>query len=66
MVEIPVKPEWKGKNLIELNLRKKYSVNVVAILDGDRVISGIDPEMPLAENMRLIVIAEIGKLDKLK
>ena len=66
MVEIPVKSEWRGKNLIELNLRKKYSVNVVAILDGDKVVSSIDPEMPLNDSMRLIVIAETGKLDKLK
>jgi trk system potassium uptake protein TrkA len=66
MVEIPVKPEWRGKNLIELNLRKKYSVNVVAILNGDDVISNIDPEMALNESMSLIVIAQTGKLDKLK
>lgn len=66
MVEIPVKPEWRGKNLIELNLRKKYSVNVVAILNGEDVISNIDPEMALNETMSLIVIAQTGKLDKLK
>lgn len=66
MVEIPVKPDWIGKNLIELNLRKKYSANVVALLNGDQVISNIDPEMPLSQGMRLIVIAQTGKLDKLK
>lgn len=66
MVEIPVKTEWIGKNLIELNLRKKYSVNVVAILDSGRVISSIDPEMKLQSTMKLIVIAETSKLDKLK
>lgn len=66
MVEIPVKPDWIGKNLIELNLRKKYSANVVALLNGDQVISNIDPEMPLSQGMHLIVIAQTGKLDKLK
>ena len=66
MVEIPVKTEWIGKNLIELNLRKKYSVNVVAILDSGRVVSSIDPEMKLQSTMKLIVIAETSKLDKLK
>lgn len=66
MVEIPVKTEWSGKNLIELNLRKKYSINVVAILDGESVISTIDPEMKLQSTMKLIVIAETSKLDKLK
>ncbi len=66
MVEFEVKPQWTGKNLIELNLRKKYSINVVAILKGEDVITSVDPEMPLEENMKLIVIADTNKLEKLK
>lgn len=66
MVEIPVKPEWQGKNLIELNLRKKYSINVVAIMSSGSVITNIDPEMILEAGMSLIVIAEVSKLGKLK
>ena len=66
MVELEMKPQWSGKNLIELHLRKKYSINVVAVLKGDEVITSIDPEMPLTENMKLIVIADTAKLEKLK
>ena len=66
MVELEMKPQWAGKNLIELHLRKKYSINVVAVLEGDEVITSIDPEMPLTENMKLIVIADTAKLEKLK
>lgn len=66
MVELEIKPQWSGKNLIELNLRKKYSVNVVAVLKGDEVITSIDPEMPLESNMKLIVIADVNKLERLK
>ena len=66
MVEVQVKNEWIGKNLIQLNLRKKYSINVVAVIKGEEVITNIDPEMPLTENMKLIVIADTSKLDKLK
>ncbi len=66
MVEIPVKSEWTGKSLIELNLRKKYSMNVVAIRKGENVTIDINPEMPLAEDMELIVIADTNKLTKLK
>ncbi len=66
MVELGVKPQWVGKSLVELHLRKKYSINVVAILNGDEVITNIDPEMPLTENMKIIVIADVNKLEKLK
>lgn len=65
MVELDVKPEWEGKSLIELNLRKKYSVNVVAIIRGDEISTMIDPEKPLNTSERLIVIANMAKLRSL-
>ena len=65
MVELDVKPEWVGKSLIELNLRKKYSVNVVAIIRGDEISTMIDPEKPLNTSERLIVIANMAKLRSL-
>ena len=65
MVELNVKNAWIGKNLLELNLRKKYALNVVAIRDGDSVEVTIDPEKPLKSSMKLIVIAHTSKLNKL-
>ena len=64
MVELEVKPGWIGKSLIELNLRKKYSINVVAIIQDDSVSINIDPVQPLKETMRLIVIANPAQLAK--
>ena len=66
MIELDVKPEWSGKNLIELNLRKKYSINVVALRRGDMVSVDIDPREPLSDRVKLIVIANAEKLSKLK
>lgn len=65
MVELPVKTEWVGKSLMELNLRKKYSINVVAIIEDKNVRIDIDPEMPLQPSMKMIVIADTAKLKKL-
>ena len=66
MVEMSVRPEWIGKSLIELKLRKKYSINVVAVINENDVSTDIDPEMPLTPDMKLIVIADTRKLEKLK
>ena len=66
MIELDVKPEWVGKNLVELNLRKKYSINVVARHHGDMVSVDIDPHAPLLETDKLIVIANTEKLARLK
>ena len=66
MVELDVRPEWENKNLLELDLRKKYSINIVSIIDDGNATVNIDPQKPLKKNMRLIVIADTAKLRKLK
>lgn len=66
MIELDVKPDWAGKSLIDLKLRKKYSVNVVAIRRGDQVSVDIDPSASLLKDDKLIVIANTEKLHKLK
>ena len=66
MIELDVKREWVGKNLIELNLRKKHSINVVALRRGDMVSVDIDPHAPLSPDDKFIVIANTEKLSRLK
>jgi trk system potassium uptake protein TrkA len=65
IVELDMKDEWVGKNLIELNLRKKYGFNIVAIRTGQQVNVNIDPQQPLNKDMTLIVIANTAKLARL-
>lgn len=66
LVDIDVKPEWVGKTLIELNLRKKYAMNVIAIKKGDSLQTNIDPTEHLDKSMKLVVIINTSKLAKLK
>ena len=65
MLELDVRPEWQNKSLIELNLRKKYGINVIAIQQQGNVRTDIDPATVLQEDMRLVVIASNRKLKKL-
>ena len=65
IIELDVKPEWVGKNLIELNLRKKHSINVVALRKNETVSVDIDPHAALMASDKLIVIANTEKLSKL-
>ena len=66
IVEIDVKEEWIGKNLIELNLRKKYGFNIIAVKKGENVNVNVSPEQVLDDETTLIVIANTSKLEKLK
>ncbi len=66
LIELDVKPEWVDKTLVELNLRKKYSINVIAIRQENYLEINIDPMMKLDKNMQLVVIINTSKLSKLK
>ena len=66
LIELNVRPEWEGKTLVELNLRKKYGINAVALRQGETISVTIDPTVPLNRNQQLVVIADTDKLKKLR
>ena len=66
LIELEDKPEWVGKTLVELNLRKKYAINVIAIRQVNGLEINIDPTMKLDKNMQLVVITNTSKISKLK
>ena len=66
MIELDMKKEWVGKNLLELNFRKKYSLNVIAIKENEEININIDPNVRLNNNMKLIVVGNKNKIFKMK
>lgn len=66
MVELDVKQEWVDKTLLELDLRKRFSINVIAIKEEKNIEINIDPKIKLNANMKLVVVAKTSKLTKLK
>lgn len=65
LIDLDVKDEWVGKSLIDLDLRKKYSINVIAIRNGKTLDVNVDPKMQLDKSMQLVVIINTSKLKKL-
>lgn len=66
IVELDVKPEWVDKTLVELNLRKKYSINVIAIRKANDLQIDVDPNLKLEKDMQLVIITNASKLSKIK
>lgn len=66
MVEIEPKKAWVGKNLIELNLRQKYNMNIAAIKRVGGNWAYVDPSQKLREDNMLMVIIEKDDLNKWK
>ncbi len=66
MVELKPKSTWIGHNLIELNLRKRYNMNVAAIKKEDGDWGNVDPARGLREEDLLMVIIEKEDIEKWK
>lgn len=66
IIELDVKKEWIGKSLLELNLRKKYSLNIIAVKEGNKIETTIDPQLALNENMKLIVVGNTNMFSKFR
>ncbi len=64
IVEIKPLKSWVGHSLRELNLRKKFGVNVIAIRDGE-FKEYIDPELPLKADVPLLVMVHNKNLHKI-
>ena len=65
ILEIDIKEEWKNKTLLELNLRKKYGTNVIAIRKNQKLEIDIDPNLELKEDMKLVVLTSKAKIKKI-
>lgn len=66
IVEIPTPKQWIGKSLIELDLRRKFGINVVGIkgyLEEHMNVSP-DPEYKIEAQDHLVVIADADTIDK--
>ena len=66
IIELKAKSEWIGKSLKELELRKKYSINVIALSKNGNVEIALQPDTVIEENMQMIVIANKKEIYRLK
>ncbi len=67
VVEINVLDEWVGKTLIELDMRSKYGINIMAIKKDSFIDVSPDASHKMEKNSMLIVIGhnkDIKKLEK--
>lgn len=66
IMEIRVLDEWVGKTLYEIDMRKRFAVNVIAIRRGDEIDIAIGAEDRLEPEDTLIVIGHVDDLKKIE
>lgn len=65
IVEIVVPSNWVGKTLIELDLRAKYEISVLAIKNGKEINVTPPPDEKLKSGSILVVIGQSSSISKI-
>lgn len=63
--EIPIKSDWVGKTIIEVDVRKKYHINILAIKESDSVTSVPDGNYIFKATDHIIVLGKPDDVFKL-
>ena len=62
--EVSVPNHWIGKTIGEIDIRKKYGINILGIKDGKKLNVNVTPSQILSSELSLLVIGDYKKLKK--
>ncbi len=62
--EVQMPEQWIGKTIGELDIRKKYSVNILALKKDGKLNLAIAPDIRLTEDQTMLVLGTTRQLQK--
>ena len=62
--EVEVPADWIGKTVGELDIRRKYSINIMATKKNGKINMVVSPETVLTDNITLLVLGAYKELQK--
>jgi len=62
--EIEVPMNWVGKTIVEINIRRKYNINIMAMKRNGKLEMTITPETKLEANVSLLVLGRHKDIQK--
>lgn len=62
--EVEVPEGWIGKTVGELDIRRKYSINIMATKENGKINMAVSPETVLTDKITLLVLGAYKKLQK--
>ncbi|MGM9524205.1 MAG: potassium channel family protein [Faecousia sp.] len=63
--ELPILPAWAGHTLLELNIRRKYQINIIAVKNGINLDANLSADYRFRANDHIIVIGRSNEVFKL-
>ena len=62
--EVSVPKEWIGKTIGEIDIRKKYGINILGIKDENKLSMDVTPSQVLNSKLSLLVIGDYKRLQR--
>ena len=62
--EVSVPKAWVGRSILQLDVRRKYNINIMGIKQGGRMNVSISPDTVLTEDITLMGLGEYKALQK--
>lgn len=62
--DLSVPPEWQGKTVGGIDIRKKYNLNVLAVRENGRPSTAVTSETVLRENQTMLVLGKWKDVQK--
>lgn len=66
MAELEVPDAWVGKTLRELDVRRRYGVNIIAAREGEKINANLNPDEPLVPHQVILTVGNNNDLKKIK
>ena len=64
MFEIPVPENWAGRSIGQIDIRKKYNINIIGIKKNGKLELSISPDVILASGETMLVLGRNKDLQK--
>ena len=64
MFEIPVPENWAGRTIGQIDIRKRYSINIIGIKTNGRLELSLSPDMVMPEGSTMLVLGRSRDLHK--
>ena len=62
--EVAVPVEWAGKSIGQIDIRKKYEINILGVKRNGRMDLSVTPDTVLTSNMTMLILGERRAIQK--
>lgn len=62
--ELEIPADWKGKTILQLDIRKKYGINILGIRENGKLNMSITPDIVLGCNKSILVLGHEKAIHK--